>query len=206
MRCVLVQESWVDWPDPVYDKVGNILLSRNPRRGHQDGSRGIRDRFQGELGAGTRGRESCGWHTVSDSRGRVRSPVGRPGICPGGRRKSREQERALGIFFRYGHRPARSQGARRRGMIAGFAAQERSRRVIGIDASAKTDETLDQVTRIARQTASLIENRRDLRSDEIHPSTLATTPGTYGISRPADRRSHRARCAGWRGDDHRPCV
>ena len=28
MRCVLVQESWVDWPDPVYDKVGNILLSR----------------------------------------------------------------------------------------------------------------------------------------------------------------------------------
>src|SRR5881296_1187822 len=28
MRCVLVQESWVDWPDPVYDKVGNILISR----------------------------------------------------------------------------------------------------------------------------------------------------------------------------------
>src|SRR5579862_1352696 len=28
MKCVLVQESWVDWSDPVYDKVGNILLSR----------------------------------------------------------------------------------------------------------------------------------------------------------------------------------
>src|ERR1017187_6535674 len=28
MKCVLVQESWVDWPDPVYDRVGNILLSR----------------------------------------------------------------------------------------------------------------------------------------------------------------------------------
>lgn len=28
LRCVLIQESWVDWPDPVYDKVGNILLSR----------------------------------------------------------------------------------------------------------------------------------------------------------------------------------
>src|SRR3954453_9801049 len=26
--CVLVQEHWVDWPDAVYDKVGNILLSR----------------------------------------------------------------------------------------------------------------------------------------------------------------------------------
>src|SRR5215510_12004413 len=28
MQCVLVQESWVDWPDSVYDRVGNILLSR----------------------------------------------------------------------------------------------------------------------------------------------------------------------------------
>src|ERR1017187_6327782 len=28
MKCVLVQESWVDWSDPVYDRVGNILLSR----------------------------------------------------------------------------------------------------------------------------------------------------------------------------------
>src|SRR5436190_17654752 len=28
LRCVLVQESWVDWPDAVYDRVGNILLAR----------------------------------------------------------------------------------------------------------------------------------------------------------------------------------
>ena len=28
LGCVLVQESWVDWPDVVYDRVGNILLSR----------------------------------------------------------------------------------------------------------------------------------------------------------------------------------
>src|SRR2546428_7070725 len=28
LRCVLVQEHWVDWPDAIYDKVGNILLSR----------------------------------------------------------------------------------------------------------------------------------------------------------------------------------
>src|SRR5687768_15741125 len=28
LRCVLVQESWVDWPDVVYDRVGNIQLSR----------------------------------------------------------------------------------------------------------------------------------------------------------------------------------
>ncbi len=28
MKCVLIQESWVDWPDVTYDRVGNILLSR----------------------------------------------------------------------------------------------------------------------------------------------------------------------------------
>ena len=28
LKAVLVQESWVDWPDPLYDKVGNIQLSR----------------------------------------------------------------------------------------------------------------------------------------------------------------------------------
>src|SRR3954470_3614331 len=28
LKAVLLQESWVDWPDPVNDKVGNILLSR----------------------------------------------------------------------------------------------------------------------------------------------------------------------------------
>src|SRR5690242_6176660 len=28
LKCVLVQEHWVDWDDEIYDKVGNILLSR----------------------------------------------------------------------------------------------------------------------------------------------------------------------------------
>ena len=28
MGCVLAQESWVDWPDVTYDRVGNIQLSR----------------------------------------------------------------------------------------------------------------------------------------------------------------------------------
>jgi len=28
LNCVLIQESWVNWPDAVYDKVGNILISR----------------------------------------------------------------------------------------------------------------------------------------------------------------------------------
>jgi 1-aminocyclopropane-1-carboxylate deaminase len=39
--------------------------------------------------------------------------------------------------------------------------------VIGIDASAKIDETRDQVARIARRTADLIGLGRELREDEI---------------------------------------
>ena len=58
-------------------------------------------------------------------------------------------------------------GSTHAGMIAGFAGQERPRRVIGIDASAKIDATRDQVARIARNTAELIDLGRDLRDDEI---------------------------------------
>ena len=58
-------------------------------------------------------------------------------------------------------------GSTHAGMIAGFAGQDRPRRVIGIDASAKLDETRDQVERIARRTAELIGLGRDLRDDEI---------------------------------------
>ena len=37
LGCVLVQEHWVDWRDAVYDKVGNILLSRIMGAGRDDG-------------------------------------------------------------------------------------------------------------------------------------------------------------------------
>jgi 1-aminocyclopropane-1-carboxylate deaminase len=58
-------------------------------------------------------------------------------------------------------------GSTHAGMIAGFAGQERPRRVIGIDASATLDQTRDQVARIARHTADLVGLGRDLRDDEI---------------------------------------
>ena len=41
------------------------------------------------------------------------------------------------------------------------------RRVLGIDASATLEKTRDQVARIARSTAELIQLGRDLRDDEI---------------------------------------
>jgi 1-aminocyclopropane-1-carboxylate deaminase len=58
-------------------------------------------------------------------------------------------------------------GSTHAGMIAGFAGQDRPRRVLGIDASAKIDETRTQVEKIARNTADLIGLGRDLREEEI---------------------------------------
>jgi 1-aminocyclopropane-1-carboxylate deaminase len=58
-------------------------------------------------------------------------------------------------------------GSTHAGMIAGFAGQDRPRRVLGIDASAKLAETRAQVEKIARNTAELIGLGRDLRDDEI---------------------------------------
>jgi 1-aminocyclopropane-1-carboxylate deaminase len=58
-------------------------------------------------------------------------------------------------------------GSTHAGMIAGFAGQDRPRRVIGIDASATLEQTRGQVERIARHTAELIGLGRDLRDDEI---------------------------------------
>src|SRR4029079_13478597 len=57
---------------------------------------------------------------------------------------------------------------------------ERPRRVIGIDGSAKPKETLDQVTRIARATAELLEVGRDLRDREL-VIRARYHAGTYGI-------------------------
>ncbi|HEU4350133.1 MAG TPA: pyridoxal-phosphate dependent enzyme, partial [Actinoplanes sp.] len=71
-------------------------------------------------------------------------------------------------------------GSTQAGMIAGFALDDGNRRVLGIDGSAKPVETLDQVTRIARDTAALIGLERELREDEILLDDRYHA-GTYGI-------------------------
>src|SRR5919106_582623 len=77
-----------------------------------------------------------------------------------------EQERELGVFFDT-IVVCSVTGSTHAGMVAGFAAQDRERRVIGIDGSAKPAETRAQVARNARATAALIEVGRELRGGEI---------------------------------------
>ena len=67
-------------------------------------------------------------------------------------------------------------------MIAGFALEGRTdRRIIGIDASATLEQTVDQVTGIATDNAERIGVGRLLRDDEI--TIVAGYDGpAYGIS------------------------
>jgi 1-aminocyclopropane-1-carboxylate deaminase len=178
MGCVLVQESWVDWPDVVYDRVGNIQLSR---------IMGADVRLV-QAGFGIGFKES--WEQALAD---VEARGGKPYAIPAGASDHRlgglgfaawaheveAQERELGVFFDTVI-VCSVTGSTHAGMIAGFAGQERERRVIGIDASAKPAETRDQVARIARATAALIGLERDLREDEIVLDDRYHA-GTYGI-------------------------
>jgi 1-aminocyclopropane-1-carboxylate deaminase len=103
-----------------------------------------------------------------------------------------EQERELGVFFDT-IIVCSVTGSTQAGMIAGFAAQERGRRVIGIDGSARPRETREQVARIARNTAALIGLNRDLIEDEIVLDDRYHA-GTYGI--PDERTLEAIRLAG----------
>ena len=71
-------------------------------------------------------------------------------------------------------------GSTQAGMIAGFAAQDVERRIVGIDGSAKPAETREQVARIAERTGRLIELDRTLTVDDVELDERYHA-GTYGI-------------------------
>ena len=182
LRCVLIQESWVDWPDAVYDKVGNILLSRLAGADVRLVRAGFGIGFKESWEQALREVEERGGKPYAIPAGASDHPLGGLGFANWAFEVA-EQERELGVFFDTVI-VCSVTGSTQAGMIAGFAALpragERSRRVIGIDASAKPKDTRAQVARIARQTASLIGVERDLRDDEIVLDERYHA-GTYGI-------------------------
>ena len=169
LKCRLVQEKWVPWDDPTNDKVGNILLSRmmgaDCRLDDAGFDIGIRDSWKGAL----REVEAGGGRPYPIPAGASEHPLGGLGFANWAFEVA-EQEKQLGVFFDT-IVVCTVTGSTHAGMIAGFAALEEltgvRRRVLGIDASATIDKTRDQVGRIARHTAELIELGRDLRDDEI---------------------------------------
>jgi 1-aminocyclopropane-1-carboxylate deaminase len=149
----------------VYDRVGNIQLSRilgahvelNPA----EFSIGIRESWQQALDA-------------------VRKRGGKPYAIPAGASDHRLGGLGFANFAREVHRQEQEHeiffdhvivcsvtGSTQAGMIVGFAAQERPRKVIGIDASAKPEETRAQVIKIARNTAEIVELGREITGDDV---------------------------------------
>jgi len=165
LKAVLVQESWVDWPDAVNDKVGNILLSRlmgaDVRLVDAGFGIGFKDSWNAALDDVRRG----GGVPYAIPAGASDHPLGGLGFANWAY-EVQAQERELGVFFDT-IIVCSVTGSTHAGMIAGFAGQDRPRRVIGIDASAKLKETRDQVEKIARDTADRIGLGRELRDDEI---------------------------------------
>ena len=161
----LVQESWVNWPDSVNDRVGNILLSRIMGAHVEIVESGIGIGFKQSWENALEDVRSTGGVPYAIPAGASDHRLGGLGFA-GWAREVQEQEQQLGVFFDT-IVVCSVTGSTQAGMIAGFAGQDRSRRVLGIDASAKLDETRAQVEKIARNTAELIGLGRDLRADEI---------------------------------------
>jgi 1-aminocyclopropane-1-carboxylate deaminase len=184
MKVALVQEKWVKWEDPVYDKAGNIQLSRL-------------------MGADTRldpspfGIEHK--ETLKNLQQEIIRGGGKPYYIPAGASdhplgglgfarwafEVEQQERDMGIFFDTIIVCAVT-GSTMAGMVAGFKLAEkkngsRPRKVIGIDASATVKQTFDQILRITKATGLKI----GLNEDDITEKDIILDDryhaGVYGI-------------------------
>ena len=178
LRCVLVQEHWVDRDDPGYETVGNILLSRimgaDVRLDPAGFDIGVRPSWEQAL-ADVAAR---GGTPYAIPAGASDHPLGGHGFARWAG-EVEQQERELGVFFDT-IVVCSVTGSTQAGMIAGFAGQERKRRVLGIDGSATVEQTWRQIARIARRTAESIGLGRELRDDEI-VLLDGWHAGTYGI-------------------------
>jgi 1-aminocyclopropane-1-carboxylate deaminase len=165
MKCRLVQSSWVPVQDAVYDRVGNILMSR---------VMGAEIEFVDE-GFDIGIRES--WERAIED---VKAKGGKPYAIPAGAsvhkygglgfvgfaEEVRAQEQELGFKFDY-IIICTVTGSTQAGMLVGFAKDGRSRNVIGIDASCTLEQTRAQVLDIARNTADLVALGREITDDDL---------------------------------------
>ena len=165
MKCRLVQESWVPFEDAVYDRVGNILLSRVMGAEidlvDEGFDIGIRESFERAL------------QDVKDQGG-IPYPIPAGGSVHkfgglgfvGFAEEVRQQEAEMSIKFDY-IVVCTVTGSTHAGMVVGFAKDGRARNVIGIDASCTPDQTKAQVLDIAQKTAELVELGREIDSDDV---------------------------------------
>lgn len=190
MKCVVIQEKWVPHHDAVYDRVGNIQMTRLMGAD----SRLVEDGF--DIGI----RKS-----LENAIQSVKDAGGRPYAIPAGASMHKfgalgyigfaeevaKQEVELGIAFDF-IVVCVVTGSTMGGMVVGFAAQDRAHRVIGIDASGTIEQTRAQVRQIVDDAAELVGLGRTVREDEIVINGDYAYPA-YGI--PSDETNEAIRLA-----------
>jgi 1-aminocyclopropane-1-carboxylate deaminase len=164
MKCRLIQESWVPHEDAVYDRVGNILLSRLMGAEIQLVDEGF------DIGI----RES--WTAALED---VKAKGGKPYAIPAGAsvhrfgglgyvgfaEEVRAQEKDMGVKFDF-IVVCSVTGSTHAGMVVGFGADGRERNVIGIDGSGTPAQTKAQVLDIAQKTSALVGGKA-VTADDI---------------------------------------
>ncbi|NQY04010.1 MAG: 1-aminocyclopropane-1-carboxylate deaminase [Halieaceae bacterium] len=165
MKCHLVQESWVPFPDAVYDRVGNILMSRlmgaEIEMVDVGFDIGIRESWEAAL-TSVRDR---GGKPYAIPAGASVHPLGGLGFV-GFAEEVRAQEATLGFQFDFVV-VCTVTGSTHAGMLVGFADDGRADRVIGIDASGTLEQTRRQVLQIASDTAEKVELGRGITEGDL---------------------------------------
>ncbi|MBJ7222241.1 MULTISPECIES: 1-aminocyclopropane-1-carboxylate deaminase [unclassified Brenneria] len=178
MKCILVQENWVNYADAVYDRVGNIELSRimgaDVRLDAAGFDIGIRESWKNAMEEASQN----GGKPFPIPAGCSEHPYGGLGFV-GFAQEVRQQEKELGFKFDY-IVVCSVTGSTQAGMVVGFAADGRARNVIGIDASAKPEKTRAQILRIAQNTANLVELGREITEEDVVLDTRYGGP-EYGL-------------------------
>jgi 1-aminocyclopropane-1-carboxylate deaminase len=165
LKAVTVQEKWVPIDPPLYDRTGNILLSRL---------------MGGDVRLNNEpfhiGHKTATKQAMDD----VTQKGGKPYYVPAGASDHElgglgftnfvvelaEQEKQLGVYFDT-LIVCSVTGSSHAGLVVGAVAEGKGRKVIGIDASAKCDATRDQVTRIARATAKLLDESLEIPDEAV---------------------------------------
>lgn len=165
LKCRLIQESWVPFEDAVYDRVGNILMSRVMGaeielvdEGFDIGIRASWERALADV-------QAKGGKPYAIPAGASVHKYGGLGFV-GFAEEVRAQEAAMGIKFDY-IIVCTVTGSTHAGMVVGFAKDGRARQVIGIDASCTPAQTKAQVLDIAQKTADLVALGQGITADDI---------------------------------------
>jgi len=178
MKCRLVQESWVPFNDAVYDRVGNILMSRvmgaEVELVDEGFDIGIRESWQRAL----EDVKAKGGKPYAIPAGASDHPLGGLGFA-GFADELRAQEAALGFTFDY-IVVCSVTGSTQAGMVVGFAADGRASRVIGIDASGTPAQTHAQILRIAKSTAEKVGLDADITPEDVVLNADYAYPA-YGV-------------------------